>query len=470
MARGYTQDMTKGSPTRLLLMFSIPMLVGNLFQQLYNMADTVIVGKFVGENALGAVGATGSIGFLFFSLSFGLAAGIGIVISQFFGAGEIDKVKKAIATSLYVMAISALVMGVIGIVTARPIMIMLNTPDVMLDDAVLYLQVTCGGLIAVAIYNGVAAVLRALGDSKTPLIFLAVACVVNVGLDLLFVVVFKMAVLGVATATVIAQIIAAIGCLVYAWIKVPIFKIPLKECVPDLHIFRQCTFLGLPVALQNAMIAVSCIVLQRVVNGFGPTIVAAFTAETRFEQLVQQPFASLGAAIATYTGQNIGAGKIDRVKRGFWAGTLISTVFSIVMLPVAWLGGEAIMRLFTDNQEVIIEGARGIRITSVFYSALGMIYVTRNVLNGSGDVKFAMLSGFVEVGGRVGFAKPLTFVPFIGMLSIWFTSSFTWTLTAVISCIRYAQGKWKEKSIVAKEQPMKETPIEFSKVATNQEA
>lgn len=460
MAKGYTQDMTKGSPTRLLLMFSIPMLVGNLFQQLYNMADTVIVGKFVGENALGAVGATGAIGFLFFSLSFGLAAGIGIVISQFFGAGEMDKVRKAIATSLYVMIASAMVMGLVGIFTARPIMMMLETPAVMLDDAVLYLQVTCGGLIAVAIYNGIAAVLRALGDSKTPLIFLAVACVINVGLDLLFVIVFKMGVLGVALATVIAQLIAGFGCAAYAWIKVPIFKMPLKDYKPDLHIFKQCTFLGLPVALQNAMIAVSCIVLQKVVNGFGPTIVAAFTAESRFEQLVQQPFASLGAAIATYTGQNIGAGNINRVKRGFWAGTVISTLFSLIMLPVAWFGGETIMRLFTDNQEVIMEGARGIRITSMFYAALGMIYVTRNVLNGAGDVNFAMLSGFVEVGGRVGFAKPLTFVPFIGMLSIWYTTGLTWTLTAVISCVRYAQGKWMQKGIVQQATPFTEKPEE----------
>lgn len=461
MARNYTQDMTKGSPTKLLLMFSIPMLVGNLFQQIYNMADAMIVGKFVGENALGSVGATGSIGFLFFSLSFGLAAGIGIVVSQLFGAGEMEKVRKAIATSLYVMIASALVMGLIGIWTARPIMIMLETPSVMLDDAVLYLQITCGGLIAVAIYNGVAAVLRALGDSKTPLIFLAVACVLNVGLDLLFVIVFKMGVLGVALATVIAQFIAGFGCILYAWMKVPIFKIPLKDYKPDLHIFKKCTYLGLPVALQNAMIALSCIVLQKVVNGFGPTIVAAFTAESRFEQLVQQPFASLGAAIATYTGQNIGAGKTDRVKQGFWAGTVISTVFSIIMLPIAWFGGEMIMRLFTDNQQVIIEGARGIRITSVFYSVLGMIYVTRNVLNGSGDVKFAMLSGFVEVGGRVGFARPLTLVPFIGMLSIWYTTGLTWTLTAGISCIRYAQGKWKLKSIVEESNPLEEKPIEI---------
>ena len=449
MAKTYTQDMTKGHPIKLLLMFALPMLVGNLFQQFYNMADSIIVGQFVGENALGAVGATGSIGFFIFSLSFGLSAGIGIVISQFFGAGEMDKVKKAVATSMYVMIASALLMGTLGILTARPVLELLKTPPVMLDDAVLYLQITCGGLISIAVYNGVAAILRALGDSKTPLLFLCVACGLNVSLDLLFVIVFKMGVMGVAVATVIAQTIAGFGCLIYAWVKVPIFKMPLSEYRPDGHIFKQCIFLGLPVALQSSMISVSCIVLQRVVNEFGPTIVAAYTAQTRFEQIIHQPFSSLGAAIATYTGQNMGAGNIDRVKKGFWSGALISTVFSIVMLPIAWFGGETIMSLFTNNQEVIMEGARGIRITSFFYTALGMIYVTRNVLNGAGDVNFAMLSGFVEVVGRSGFAKPLTFVPFIGMLSIWYTTALTWTLTAVVSCIRYAQGKWQQKGIVA---------------------
>ncbi|PHV69932.1 MATE family efflux transporter [Sporanaerobium hydrogeniformans] len=448
MARNYTQDMTKGSPTKLLLMFTIPMLAGNLFQQLYNMVDTWVVGQFVGKNALGAVGATGSIGFLFFSLSFGLGAGIGIIVSQLFGAGMIEKVKRAIVTSFYVMLMSALIMGGLGILLARPVMQLLNTPNVMLEDAVLYLQITCGGLVAVALYNGVASILRALGDTRTPLLFLAVACVINVVLDLLFVVGFNMGVLGVALATIIAQLIAGFGCMLYAWLKVPVFKIPLKEYVPDLQLFRQCIYLGLPVALQNALIAVSCIVLQRVVNGFGPTILAAFTVASRFEQLVHQPFTSLGAAIATYTGQNMGAGNLERVKRGFWTGAMISTLFSLFMLPVAWVGGETIMGFFIKEQDVILEGAKGIRITSLFYAGLGMIYVTRNVLNGCGDVKFAMLSGFVEVAGRVGLAKPLTFIPSIGMLSIWYTTGLTWLITGLISCIRYAQGKWKDKGIV----------------------
>lgn len=449
MAKNYTYDMTRGNPTKLLLQFALPMLVGNLFQQFYNMVDAMIVGKYVGPGALAAVGATGSINYLFFSLSFGLAAGIGIIVSQFFGAQDEEKVKKTIATSIYVMTISALVMGLIGVLAARPIMGLLDTPADIMNEAVLYMQVTCAGLIAVAGYNGISSILRALGDSMTPLLFLGVASIINIGLDLLFVITFGMGVLGVALATIIAQAVAAIGCVWFALKKVPFFHMPLKDYLrPDPVIVKKCLYLGIPVALQNAMISVSCIVLQKVVNGFGTTIVAAFTAETRFEQLVHQPFNSLGAAIATFTGQNIGAGKNERVRQGFWAGTCISVIFSVAMLPVAWYFGEDIMRFFTNDANVIMEGAKGIRITSLFYVALGMIYVTRNVLNGAGDVNFAMFSGGIEVVGRAGFARPLTMIPAIGMMSIWYTTGLTWFITALVSCVRYGQGKWRQKGIV----------------------
>lgn len=451
MARNHTKDMTKGSPTKLLLMFTLPMLLGNLFQQFYNMADTVIVGQYADANALGAVGATGSISFFIFALTFGMASGIGVVVSQLFGAGQVDELKKAVSTAMFIMAICAIITGTIGIVAARPIMTLLGTPALMIDDSVLYLQVTCAGLLSVAIYNGVSSILRALGDSKTPLIFLSIACAINVLLDLLFVIEFKMDVLGVAVATVIAQTVAGAGCFIYAVKKVPVFKIPLNEWKIDRHILRRCITLGVPVAVQNAMISISCIVLQSVVNSFGETIVSAFTAVSRFEQLVHQPFTSLGAAIATFTGQNIGAGNVDRVKKGFWSGTMISIIFSLLMIPVGWLGGDAIMRMFTDDPQVILEGARGIRITCLFYGPLGMIYVTRNLLIAVGDVKFAFASGLVEVGGRVGFSKPLTYIPAIGMLSIWYTTGLTWLITAIISCIRYAGGKWQQDVVIRKE-------------------
>lgn len=449
MAQRNVYDMTAGNPTTLLLKFSIPMIIGNIFQQFYNMVDSIVVGQFVGAGALASVGATSSINFLFFSLTFGLSSGIGIITSQYFGAKDEKKVKKTIATSLYVVLITSIIMGVLMIVTARSVMELLKTPDKIIDDSVLYMQIVGVGMVSVGIYNGIAAILRALGDSKTPLIFLIISCAINVVLDLLFVIEFGWAIFGVALATIIAQAASAIGIMGYAWMKMPIFRMARNEYVVDKEILIKSLRIGIPVALQNALIAVSCVMLQRVVNGFGPTIVAAFTVENRFEQLVQQPFNSLGAAVGTYTGQNMGANDIKRVKQGFAAGSKIAIIFSLIMLPIACFGGEAIMGLFTTDMEVIKQGAIGIRITSFFYSALGMIYVTRNVLNGSGDAKFAMISGCVEVICRVGLARPLTYIPFIGMLSIWFTTGLTWLLTAVISCIRYAGGKWKEKRIVS---------------------
>jgi len=441
-------DMTKGNPTALLLKFSLPMVIGNIFQQFYNMVDAIVVGQFVGANALASVGATGSITFLFFSLVIGLSSGVGIIVSQYYGAKEMDKVQKTIATAIYVITISAILMAIVTILAARPIMEMLDTPAEIIGDSVVYLRVVGAGIIAVGIYNGTASILRALGDSKTPLIFLIVAAILNVILDLLFVLMLNMGVLGVALATVISQAVSGIGCVLYAWIKMPLFRIPLKACVMDTSIFKKCLTLGIPVALQSSMIAISCIMLQKFVNGFGPTIMAAFTVAGRFEQLIQQPFNSLGAALATYTGQNMGANNIERIKKGFWSAAKISTIFSLFMLPVAWFGGEGIMSLFTHEADVIREGARGISITCFFYSALGMIYVTRSLLNGAGDVRFAMISGIAEVVGRVGLAKPLMLVPGIGMLSIWYTTGLTWLLTAVISCIRYAGGKWMSKGIV----------------------
>lgn len=448
MATGKMYDMTKGNPTSLLLKFSLPMVIGNVFQQFYNMVDAIVVGQFVGANALAAVGATGSITFLFFSLVLGLSSGIGIIVSQYFGAKDEEKVKRTIATAVYVIMISAVIMGMITVIAARPIMQLLNTPAEIIEDSVLYLRVVGIGMVSVGAFNGTSSILRALGDAKTPLIYLGISCIINIVLDLVFVIGCHMGVLGVALATIIAQLVAGAGCVLHAWVKIALFRMPLKEYVIDRAILKRCLMLGIPVALQNSLIAISCVMLQWVVNGFGATIVAAFTVGNRFEQLIQQPFNSLGAALGTYTGQNMGANNIERIKKGFWSATRICIIFSLLMLPIAWFGGEGIMSLFTHEADVIREGARGIRITSIFYSALGMIYVTRNVLNGSGDVKFAMISGIVEVIGRVGLAKPLTFIPGIGMLSIWYTTGLTWLFTAVISCMRYAGGKWKTKGIV----------------------
>lgn len=435
-------SMTEGSPAKLILSFTLPMLIGNLFQQFYNMVDSIVVGRFVGANALAAVGATGSINFLFFSLSFGIASGVGVVVSQAFGADKPDMVEKAIVNGLYLLAFVSVIVSILGVVFARPIMIMLNTPEVILDDAVIYMQVSCAGILAIAAYNGIAAILRSLGDSRTPLYIMFVSCIINIVLDLVFVLQFNWAVFGVAVATVIAQLVSAIIGFVYAYYRISFFRIKKENRGLRMDIAGKCFELGMPIALQNSMIAISCVFLQRVVNGFGESVVAANTALSRIEQLVQQPYGSLGAALTTYTGQNIGAGKVDRVKQGYKVGLWSVIIFSLIMLIPGQFFGEQIVGIFVQDEEVIAIGAKGLAITSWFYFFLGMIYVARSVLNGAGDAVYAMINGLMEVAGRVGFAVPLTKIPFIGMWGVFFTTGFTWTLTGLVSMHRYAKGKW----------------------------
>lgn len=440
-------SMTEGNTAKLLLKFTIPMLIGNLFQQFYNMVDSIVVGQFVGSNALASVGATGSLNFLFFSMSFGISAGVGVVVAQYFGADRMDMVEKGIINGMYLLAVVSAVMGILGIVLARVVLVALDTPAVILDDAVIYMQVSCAGILAVAAYNGVAAVLRALGDSKTPLIFMVVSCFINIALDLLFVLQFKWSVFGVAFATVIAQLVAAIGAFIYALYKIPYFRIKKENRRVERDIVLKCFTLGVPIAMQNSLIAISCIFLQKVVNGFGENVVAANTALGRIEQIVQQPYGSLGAAITTYTGQNIGAGKIERVKEGYKVGFICVLVFSLIMLIPGQFFGEQIMRIFVTDSEVIAIGAKGLAITSFFYFFLGMIYVARSVLNGVGDAMYSMINGAMEVIGRVGFAVPLTMIPFIGMWGVFFTTGLTWALTGIVSMHRYHKGKWMYKKV-----------------------
>lgn len=443
-----TRDMTTGNTTKLLLKFSLPMLVGNLFQQVYNMADSIIVGKYVGKNALAAVGTTGPINYFMFSLILGLTAGVSIVISQYYGAKDDEYVKKAIATAVYMITGAAIIMGIIGFLLAKPILILLNTPDIIMNDAIIYLRISMIGIIGVAGYNGIASILRALGDSVTPLIFLAMACILNIALDLLFVLVLHWDVPGVAIATIISQIISAISCIIYTWMKTELLRIPKKELKPSKTILKKCFQIGIPVALQNAFVSCSTMVLQSVINSYGEVVIAAATASGRVEQLILQPGTSVGVAVATFTGQNIGAGNTDRVKEGFKSATKIIFVFSIIMLPLIYFGGGSIMNLFTSANDTAVAkiGLEALRVPCFFYFFVGMIFVSRNLLSGAGDVKIPMLMGFTEVVCRVIFANLLSI--YMGYSGIWWATGITWFITAIVGCTRYFSGKWKDKSIV----------------------
>ncbi len=435
--------MTTGSPTKLLLSFALPLVVGNIFQQFYSMVDSVIVGRFVGADALAAVGATGSINFLFFSLCFGMGSGIGIVISQHFGAGDELSVKKAIINAVYIMSACGIVMGLLGFALARPILVFLHTPSNILADSVLYMKIICAGTICVAIYNCISSILRGIGDSKSPLYFLIMSSIINVGLDLFFVRVLHMGVAGVAYATIISQLISGLSCIAFAFRKNPMFKFGREHMHYDRVIVSKCVRIGVPLAFQTSLIAISCVALQSVVNTFGSVVVAAFTATSRIDSLVQQPFNSLAMATSTYTGQNIGAKKYDRVKLGFKRAYLMMAVVSLLMIPVAQFFGENIVALFVDDADVITLGGKALKITSFFYLALGTIYVTRGLLNGASDARYAFMNGIVEMIGRICFAKPLTMIPFIGVWGVWLTTAFTWLITGILGLLRYKSGVWR---------------------------
>lgn len=441
-------DMTTGSPAKHILKFALPLLVGNLFQQLYNMVDSLVVGNYVGADALAAVGACGSMNFLFFSLCAGLATGIGIIVAQFYGAKDEKSIYSTIANSVYVLCASAIFVSVLGILLCPALLRLLQTPESIIGDAILYMRTTCAGIIAIALYNGVASILRALGDSKTPLYFLILASIINVVLDLLFVLQFNWGVFGVAFATIIAQAVSAITCVIYAYIRVPYFRLTREQLRPQKDIIRRSFVLGVPLALQNSMIAVSCMALQGVVNTFGETVMAAYTIIGRVEQIVQQPYGSLSAAITTYTGQNIGAGKTERVKQGYRQAVVMVLVFSLLLIPVAFLFGEQIIGAFVKEADVIAIGTKGLWINSLFYFGLGMIYVPRALLNGAGDTGFAMLNGATEVAGRIIYSQILTRIPFLGYWGIWLTTGATWATTAIVCVIRYKKGKWQYKKLI----------------------
>ena len=450
MASRYVLDMTKGNETKLLLQFTLPMLVGNIFQQFYNMVDSVIVGRFVGTNALGAVGSVGSITFLFFSLCMGLGSGIGILISQYFGAGEEEYVKKIIANSIYITLVTGLLMSLCGAALAEPILHLMHTPAENFADALVYMRIVCGFTVVVAGYNTVSAELRALGDAKTPLIFLGVASGLNVVLDLLFVVPMQMGVAGAAWATVIAQFFAMLGSILYSYKQNEYLRLKRRHMDYDAEITKKTIQIGIPVAAQNALIAFSCVELQSVVNRYGATVMAAYTATNRVENLIQQPYNSLALAVSTFAGQNVGAGQYDRVRTGVKKSVCLVAIFSLLMIVVMWLFGEPIVSIFIDEPEVIRIGAKGLRITSTMYFGLGLIYVLRGMLNGVGDAFFAMINGITEVIGRIGFAFMFMMIPGIGMWGVWYTNGLTWTLTGLVNAVRVLQGKWVTKAVVTK--------------------
>ncbi len=429
--------MTSGSPAKHILLFALPALIGNVFQQVYNLADSVIVGRFLGSDALAAVGTTASITFFFFALCNGIGSGGGIVTSQYYGAKDDRNVKKCIVNTGLIMLIVPVFFGLAGFALAPALLKLLNTPALILSDAVLYVRYMCVGLLFVSLYNYLSAMLKALGDSKTPLYFLIISTIINVILDILFVVVIPLGVKGAALATVVSQFISALLCGIHAYRTNPYFKITRKDMSVTLKMTYQIVRIGVPLSVQFSLIAISTMAIQRVVNSFGTTVVAAFTATNRIEQLIHQPYISLNASIATFSGQNYGAKRNDRVFAGYKNGVIIMASFTAFLILIMQLFGRPISGLFVTDQAVIELSAKGLKITSLFYPALGMIYVIRGVLTGIGDAFFSLINGLVEVIGR--FTVPLLLTSYLGFgeAGIWLATGIVWFLSGLTSWFRY---------------------------------
>lgn len=413
-----TKDMTTGNPVKLILTFSIPLLIGNIFQQFYSMADTVIVGRFLGVDALAAVGSTGAMAFLVNGFVLGLTSGFAVLVSQRFGANDEEGVKKAFASSLILSIIMTILVTAISMVSAKPLLELMNTPENIINDSLSYIIIIFAGNIAIIFYNMLSSILRALGDSKTPLYFLIIASILNIMLDIVFIVNFHMGVAGAAYATIISQSISAILCAIYIVKRFPILKLKKKHWKIRKSYVEKQLRIGVPMALQFSITAAGAMVLQGALNNFGSKIIASYTAASKVQQLVMQPSITFGMAMATYAGQNLGAGKINRIKEGVKKCSIISIIVSIASTIIVILFGGVFTKMFIDGNdvEVIYYAKQYLNTVSIFYIPLGLIFVYRNTLQGVGESFVPMMAGVAEMIARtvVAFTLPLL-LDFIGI-------------------------------------------------------
>ena len=437
-------DMTEGKPTSLLLRFSIPLLIGNVFQQLYSMVDSVVIGRFVGANELGGIGCAGSIDYLVFSIGYGMSSAVGILVAILYGAGEKERLNRAIYNCFYILFAASLLIAGIGFCGAGWFLQLLNTPEELFPHAEMYLKVVFLGNIATIYYGGISSVMRAFGDSKTPLIILVFCCLLNIVLDLLFVLEFHWDVFGVALATVLSQTASAVACFWAANRTLPLFRYQKGSLKPDRALLRRCIGLGLPLMGQNMLIAVSTSALQSAVNGFGSVMVTAYTTVGKLDQIVQQPYNSIATALSTYTGQNVGAGKDQRIRQGLRAAIGINVGFTAVMAILVWLFGEQMAAFFISDSEVIAAATVGLRMNGVFYVFLGLLYAVRGLLNGAGDATYSAINGIIELVCRMTFA--LVLIPLIGQWGCFLCGGVTWMLASLVSVWRYGSGRWRIKA------------------------
>ena len=443
------KNMTTGKPMPLIVGFAVPLLIGGVFQQVYNLVDVMIVGRYLGEQALAGVGSTGSLTFFMLSLVMGLCNGAGILVAQCFGVGNFYDMRRAVTSIIWIAGILTTVVILIGVFACPFFLRLLSVPEDVIDYSVTYMRILLlftGGSVA---YNGASAVLRSLGDSKTPLTALIIASVINILLDLLLIVVIPLKVAGAAIATVIAQHVSAGYCLFYLYKKREEFGLVGILTKPDRDMTVKIFQIGVPTAFQSCLISIGSMSVQRLINSFGTSVMAGYTAAAKIDSIAIQVITSLGSALSVFTSQNIGNRQFKRIREGLHCTLFMSIVSALIIAATAMLCGQQLMRLFlgTDqSQDAVTVGAQYLTVMGIAYLICAVMQNYQNIIRGAGDANTCMIAGFTELAGRITFAYLLA--PHLGEMGIWIATPLSWGCGCVVPVFRYYSGKWKNKALV----------------------
>ncbi|MBQ3080565.1 MAG: MATE family efflux transporter [Clostridia bacterium] len=444
--KNQTLDFTRGEPMRLLIRFSIPMLLGAVFQIMYNMVDSAVLGRFVSKNALAAVGATSSIGALIMMVINAVTNGFSIMASQTWGAKKREEIPAIISHSLIIALAFSVAVGLFMVFFSRRLLEIMKTPDAIIDDAATYLVITTGMCFGMMFYRGSAAILRAIGDSKTPLMFLIISALVNIVLDLAFVLLFHMDVAGVAWATVIAQAGSAIACIIYMWRKYPYLRFTFRDLNIRGSLLKRFIVIILPMAAQNAMLGIGMMAVSYVINTFGEDIVAAYTVGVRVEQLVTEILSQVAFSFAIFSGQNYGAREFDRIDLGLKRAYKLLGIMTAAAMFIMFAFGRELALLFIKPEEITALGAalRMIYIDTAFMPTLCLIWLYNSLLRGMGHIRPTVISGILELFCKIGFSFLLS--RFMGYTGIWLATPIGWIIGLIPVVWRYHFTPWRERA------------------------
>ena len=422
------KDLTVGSPMKLILGFAFPMFLGLLFQQFYSLVDTMIVGKYLGVDPFAGVGSTGSLNFIVIGFCMGLCSGFSVPISQSFGAKDFPLLRKMVTNSVWLCTFFSVVITTLMLLFCRPVLTWMNTPENIFEYAYIYIFIIFAGIPCTILYNMTAAILRALGDSKSPIIFLAISSAINIGLDLLLIIVFRMGVDGAALATVVSQGVSGVISMIYIKKKFDILAMEKGDWKLERHLAGKLTGVGIPMGLQYSITGIGSVILQTAVNGLGSIYVASMTAGSKINIFLACPFDALGQTMAPYAGQNIGARKLDRVGKGLRAACIIGFIVSGLMVIVVKLFGDQLTMLFLDEKDPVImqNSTQFLIIVSAFYCLLTLVNTVRFTIQGMGFSSLAIIAGVMEMIAR-GIAGMLL-VPAFGYLGACYSSPLAWLL------------------------------------------